>query len=153
MNNNSPTSVLRKEHERVLLILDKLEENLREKDINSIEKNITILENEFDKHSLNKEEKALFLEIEKFIPRNEGPTGMMIVEHKDLTESIKKFKVIMKIKDFEKLKQIGEHIIYLLRQHIDKENNILFTIAEMHLDSKQKEIILKKFRKIDLMKK
>ena len=33
------------------------------------------------------------------------------------------------------------HIIDLLRQHISKENNILFMMAEMHLDEKQKAAI------------
>src|SRR3989344_3045384 len=113
------------------------------------ETDLELLEKEFNMHSLNKEEKILFPEIEKFMPIENGPTGMMIIEHKDLTESIKKFKQINNSKN---LNETGSYIINLLREHIDKENNMLFMMAEMHLDNKQKEIILKKFREIDLGK-
>ena len=83
------------------------------------------------------------------MPRDGGPTGMMIIEHKDLTESIGNFNLAIKTKDNNKLEEIGNHIISLLRDHIDKENNMLFMMAEMHLDDKQKEIIIKKFKEID----
>lgn len=137
---SSPLDSLRKEHKKVLKLLDNLEKDLvnPEKAV----KEVSLLEKEFDKHSLNKEEKVLFPEIEKFMPR-EGPTGVMMMEHKDLVESINDFK---KSRD----KETGVHIIELLRQHIDKEDNILFMMAEMHLDNNQKKSILEKFKKIDL---
>lgn len=146
MSNKNPLDILRKEHEKVLKILDSLESNLNKKDIQQSKNNINILQKEFNKHSLNKEEKVLFPEIENFMPREGGPTGMMIIEHKDLTESIGMFK---DEKDTNNLVETGNHIINLLREHIDKENNILFMMADMHLDDKQKEIILDKFKKID----
>lgn len=149
MSSKNPLDILRKEHDRVLKILDNLEANLNKKDVRQSKNNINILKKEFDKHSLNKEEKVLFLEIEKFMPRDGGPTGMMIIEHKELTESIKMFK---DEKDNNKLIEIGSHIINLLREHIDKENNMLFMMADMHLDDRQKEIIIKKFKEIDLKK-
>ncbi|MEW6295172.1 MAG: hemerythrin domain-containing protein [Candidatus Diapherotrites archaeon] len=149
MRDRNPTQVLRKEHEKVLKILDELEESTEKRDLNNSSKNIAVLEKEFEKHSLNKEEKALFPEFEKFVPREGGPTGVMILEHQELVESIKNFKDAIKLNDPKKLNEIGSHIISLLRQHIDKENAMLFTMAEMHLNSKQKEFILKKFKKID----
>ena len=152
MTNENPTDILRKEHEKVLEILNKLEEGMENKDIKSMAKNIAVLEKEFDKHSLNKEEKALFPELEKFIPRDGGPTGVMIMEHKELVELIKDFKENLKIRNLEKLNEIGDNILYILRPHIDKENNILFMMVDMHLDDKQKKTILDKFKKIDLEK-
>ena len=149
MTNKNPLDVLRKEHDKVLKILDSLELNLNKKDIIQSKNNIDTLQKEFNKHSLNKEEKVLFPEIEKFMPREGGPTGMMIIEHKDLTESIKMFNGE---KDINNLIETGSHIISLLREHIDKENNMLFMMVEMHLDDKQKKIILKKFKEIDLKK-
>lgn len=149
MEDKNPTDILRKEHTKVLEILDKLENGMESKNIKSMTEHIDVLEKEFDKHSLNKEEKALFPEIEKFIPREGGPTGMMIIEHKELVELIKKFKANIKTNDFEKLNDIGEDILSILRSHIDKENNMLFMMADMHLDRKQKESILKKFKEID----
>ena len=149
MTNKNPTAILKEEHDKVLKILDKLEKNLGKSDIKSSEKELIVLEKEFDKHSLNKEEKVLFPEIEKFIPRENGPTGMMIMEHEDLVSSINNFKKNIKNKNFKNLNEIGSHIISLLRQHIDKENNILFMMADMHLDDKQKKGMLEKFKKID----
>ena len=149
MTNKSPMEILRKEHDAVLKVLDALEGSIRKKDTASSQKSIKLLESEFNRHSLDKEEKALFPEIEKFMPRDGGPTGMMVIEHQDLTESIESFK---QTDNFENLNKIGDHIINLLREHIDKENNMLFMMAEMHLDNKQKEIIIKKFKGIDLKK-
>ena len=147
MPNKNPTDILRKEHEKVLKILDALEKNLGEGNANQAKKSIALLEKEFNKHSLNKEEKVLFLEIEKFIPRDGGPTGMMVIEHKDLTESIENFK---HIDNSQNLNEIGSHIIGLLREHINKEDNILFMIADMHFNDEQKKRILAEFKKIDL---
>ena len=147
MPNENPLEILKKEHETVLKVLNNLETDLEARNISQAKKSIELLEKEFNRHSLNKEEKILFPEIEKFMPRENGPTGMMIIEHKDLTESIKKFK---QINNSENLNETGSYIINLLREHIDKENNMLFMMADMHLDAKQKEIILKKFREIDL---
>ena len=152
MTEENPTDILRKEHEIVLEILDKIEEGMKNKDIKSMACNIAILNKEFDKHSLNKEEKALFPEIEKFIPRDGGPTGVMVMEHKELVELIKNFELCIKTKDLEKLDEIGNSIFSILRPHIDKENSILFMIADMHLDDKQKKIILGKFKKFDLVR-
>ncbi len=149
MINRNPIDILRKEHEKVLNILNKLEENLENKDLIKLGENITLLENEFDKHSLNKEEKAFFPEFEKFMPRDGGPTGMMIIEHKDLVESIRVFKENLQIDNLQKLDEIGSHILFLLRQHIDKENNIIFTMADMHLNANQKNLILEKFAVFD----
>ena len=146
MPNENPLEILKKEHETVLKVLNNLETDLEARNISQAKKSIELLEKEFNRHSLNKEEKVLFPEIEKFMPRENGPTGMMIIEHKDLTESIKKFK---QINNSENLNETGSYIINLLREHIDKENNMLFMMADMHLDAKQKEIILKKFKEID----
>ena len=149
MEDKNPTGILRKEHDGVLETLDKLGNSLEKKETGPLKEGIATLEREFNKHSLNKEEKALFPEIEKFIPRNGGPTGIMVMEHKELVGLIKKFKENIKAKNFEKLNEIGGNISSILRPHIDKENNILFMIADMHLDSNQKKAIMKKFKEFD----
>ena len=145
----SPTDILKKEHDIVLKILNKIEKGIRDKNLKLLQKEISILEKEFDRHSLTKEEKILFPELEKFIPREGGPTGMMIHEHNELVNLIKEFKSAIRIKDFQKLSDAGNSILSILRPHIDKENNILFMISHMHLSDKQKEKILEKFKKIN----
>lgn len=150
MAGKNPTDILRKEHGKVLETLGRLEKGMESEDAKSMAENISVLEKEFGKHSLNKEEKALFPELEKFIPREGGPTGMMVMEHRELVELIKNFKKSLKTGDFGELSGIGGRIFSILRPHIDKENNMLFMMADMHLDSKQKKTILEKFKKIDL---
>ena len=59
----------------------------------------------------------------------------------------------MEIKLLEIMEEIGSHIIFLLRKHINKKNNILFMMADMHLDDKQKESILEKFTEIESQSK
>ncbi len=149
MPNTNPTVILRKEHDQVLNILDTLERQLENPDLTEIKKTIDLLEKEFNKHSLNKEEKVLFLEIEKFIPREGGPTGTMIMEHKDLVESMKSFNDAINTSDLEKLNNIGDHIIEVLRVHIEKENTALFKIADLHLTDDQKDSCLEQFQEID----
>jgi len=149
MMSESPTDILRKEHEIVLKLLDRIEKCIEKNDMKSSGKNIAVLEKEFERHSLNKEEKALFPEIEKFMPREGGPTGMMIMEHEDLVSSIKNCKDALKTNDSSKLNENASHIIELLRQHIGKEDNILFMMAEMHLDDRQKKTVLERFKKFD----
>jgi len=89
----SPTDILRKEHDKVLKILNALEKNLEGWKIKQLEEKITLLEKEFDKHSLNREEKVFFPKLEIFIPREGGSTGLMIAGHKDLVKSIENSKM------------------------------------------------------------
>ena len=145
--------ILRKEHEQVLKVLDKLENNLNENNLSSAKKNIKLLEEEFDKHSLYKEEKILFPEIEKFIPRDGGPTGVMITEHKELIELMRNFNKLLEEKNLSRLNETGMSIINILREHINKEDNMLFMIADMHLSEKQKKSVLERFKKIDEKKR
>ncbi len=152
MAEKSPTEILRKEHETVLALLDRLEDALEKKDSASAAKTLAQVQKEFEKHSLNKEEKVLFPAIEKFIPRDGGPTGVMISEHENLVESIGAFRKAAAVKDMQTMAERGMHIIHLLREHIGKEDQILFMIADMHLDSGQKKGILKKFAQIDAKK-
>src|SRR3989344_487691 len=107
MAEKNPLDILRKEHDKVLVLLDRLEKEIENKA--DIKKDLIALEKEFEKHSLNKEEKVLFPELEKFMPREGGPTGMMISEHKDLSSSIKNLKDALK-QGKERIEEIGNHI-------------------------------------------
>ncbi len=104
-----------------------------------------------------KEEEALFPEIERFIPREGGPTGMMLIEHEDLGNTNKEFQravdEYLGDSDSAEIKRIiqefGTRFIGVLRDHIDKENNILFTMADMHLDQTQIDKVIKLFYEIE----
>ncbi len=105
-----------------------------------------------------KEEGALFPEIERFIPREGGPTGMMLIEHEDLRNTNTKLQPVIDVylgdaDDLEAKRMIqgyGTHFIGVLRDHIAKENDILFMMADMHLDQTQTDKVIKLFHEIDM---
>lgn len=104
-----------------------------------------------------KEEDALFPEMAKFMPIEGGPIGVMLLEHEELRKANDEFQkgleVYLKNSDDKKaanlIKQGGTNIIQILRQHIDKEDNILFMMAEMHLDDTQTQSILNAYKGIE----
>ena len=103
------------------------------------------------------EEDGLFPELEKFIPREGGPTGMMLIEHEDLKNS--KVNFINGVEELSRdsnstgakklIMENGGHFVSLLRDHIYKEDNMLFMMAEMHLDETQMQAVAALFAEID----
>lgn len=156
-----PTEILREEHQNVLQKLDALEEvisHLDKKETISakLKELASFFKTDFWVH-FTKEEEALFPEIERFIPRDSGPTGMMLIEHEDLrntnTELQRTIEVYFRDDDNLEAKGMiqgyGTHFIGVLRDHIDKENNILFMMADMHLDEAQIDKVIKLFHEIE----
>jgi hemerythrin-like domain-containing protein len=156
-----PTEILKEEHEKVLQKLGALEEvisHLDKKDEISakLKELASFFSTDFWTH-FAKEEEALFPEIEKFIPREGGPTGMMLIEHEDLRNTNTELQPAIDayLRDADNLEakgiiqEYGTHFIGVLRDHIDKENNILFMMADMHLDQTQIDKIIKLFYEIE----
>ena len=157
----TPTQLLSDDHRAVLRKLDALEKiygNLDKSDQVSAElKDLTsFFKTEFWVH-FTKEEDALFPEMETFIPRNSGPIGVMLLEHDDLRKTN---DIIQKaVAEYlagntgeattKTIREQGGHFIALLRSHIDKEDNILFMMANMHLSQAQMDKISGVFHKID----
>lgn len=136
-----PTELLREEHQAVLEKLDALE---------------GIIWVHFDK-----EEKALFPEFDNFMPRGSGPLAVMMDEY----EVLRKTNVVMQdaiarylnhddsARVIQSIRQNGTHFIEFLRNHIFKEDNILFMMADMHLYQRQNEKVVKLFAEIEKPKK
>lgn len=160
-NGQNPTAILRDEHENVLRKLDSLGDAISrmgedEAPSDSLKELASFFSIELPIH-LTKEEQALFPEIERFIPRNAGPTGVMWVEHDDLRTTLETLRPLID-RYFEDprnpevkgdIHRHSAHFIGLLREHIDKENNILFMMADMHLDRGQKDTVIKLFHEIE----
>ena len=155
-----PTDILKAEHQDVLQKLDTLADvinRLHEKAaIAAPLKDLTTFFNtDFWTH-FAKEEEALFPELEKFIPRDAGPLGVMLAEHEDLRRTNAEIQRVTGdyLRDSDNaqartvLQNQGTHFITVLRDHINKENNILFMMADMHLDQEQVRSVLERFEKI-----
>ncbi len=141
-----PTEMLRQEHQKVLTKLDALESIIgqlgkQEADSGQLKEAAAFFETDFGVH-FTKEEEALFPHLDEFIPRDGGPVGMMLLEHEDLRNTNTELQQAVSEhlggtdnRDSEAtIRKHGSHFIGVLREHIDKEDNIVFMMAEMHLD-------------------
>lgn len=156
------TDELMKEHQAIKLMLeilgviaDKLEAGGKI-DIAHLEKIVDFLKTFADKCHHSKEEKWLFPAMEKAgIPREGGPIEMMLIEHNQGRDFVKKMveAVAAYKSDHQQIApQFAESArgyIDLLSQHIDKEEMILYPIAEMHLGDGEDAKLLSGFAKIE----
>lgn len=156
------TEVLKEEHEAIKLMLeilekvcDKLEQGEK---VNSehLERILDFIKTFADECHHGKEEDLLFPELEEAgIPKEGGPIGVMLTEHDLGRNYVRKFA--QGIQEYKKgnskaIKEIIENArnyIQLLREHIEKENNILFTMADMHLSPDKQKELLTGFEKIE----
>lgn len=161
----SVTELLKEEHKEIKLMMNILEEICKKlqsgEQINAehLEQIVDFFKTFADKSHHAKEEDLLFPEMEKAgIPREGGPIGCMLSEHDQGRTFIQKLNTaIIKYKNEKKsIDQIVENAhgyINLLRQHIDKEDNILFMIADQRLSEESQKKLLEDFEKIKTHKR
>ncbi len=155
-----PTDQLREEHSSVLKKLNLLESILlnpeRETEaLRELRELAGFFQTDFWLH-FDKEEQALFPEMGRFTPVDRGPVGVMLREHEELRNSNGHFQSA--VADFlagadtasiPRMKEHGTHFIWMLRDHINKEDNMLFLMAENMLDDRQKLNVSKLFSEIE----
>ncbi|MBI2980569.1 MAG: hemerythrin domain-containing protein [Chloroflexi bacterium] len=165
MNNGArPTEILKKEHEAVLGKLDNMERVIaqldkREEIADKLKELAAFFKADFWVH-FDKEEKALFPEFDNFMPRGAGPLAVMLDEHKVLrdTNAVMQRAIGSYLNHDdssevrEKIRRNGSHFIETLRNHIFKEDNILFAMAEMHFEQAQNDKVVRLFAEIDKSK-
>jgi len=158
------TAILRKEHDAILKMLGATEEAIRRLDSGGTVKPET-LEGllEFfrlfaDKCHHGKEEDLLFPLLEsRGMPRLGGPTGVMLHEHEQGRALIKRMvEATEACKRGEKAEaawaEAARGYTALLRQHIDKENNILFVMAENMLTAEEQRQLAADFERLEIEK-
>jgi hemerythrin-like domain-containing protein len=162
MNISSETSrILSKEHENILRVVDALEleiEKLKDKDIDIIffKKVIDFIRNYADKFHHAKEEDILFKEFNKCA--EEGcvhcnPVEQMLFEHDEGRKSVKMMELGLKESNKNKIIEGARGYIQLIREHIFKEDNILYPMADEALSKNVQKIMLEKFKEINSAKK
>jgi len=156
------TDVLKEEHEAVLYVLSILEkicemiDDGKTFEQNHIGQIIEFLKTFVDKCHHGKEEDLLFPELEKVgIKKDNGPIGVMLFEHdagrayvKQLSESFEKYKN-GQLNYSVGMIEAARKYIALLIQHIDKENNILYNMADKHFSEQTHEKLIAGFEKIE----
>lgn len=103
-----------------------------------------------------KEEKYLFPMLEsKGIPRNGGPVGVMLEEHDLGRLHIRQMKAALEkacAGDAEALRKFQDNALayaQLLRQHIQKEDQILFQMADQVMTVREQEAMVADFTRVE----
>lgn len=142
-HNHNCLEELRSDHREILKSFDELEKTVSKTPINQ-EKIGEFLEftKNFSEPHHKKEEKVLFPALEKKgIPNEGGPIGMMLLEHEIKRNHKKGIEEGLKEKNDEKIALSAKAIISLMREHIDKENNILYPMAEETLTPEELNLL------------
>jgi hemerythrin-like domain-containing protein len=146
------TQDLRNEHDAILHvfeIIDKMLLTTTKEDVEIFKfgnELIYFLKTFADKCHHGKEEDYLFKElIARGIPNEGGPIGVMLQEHQQGREYISLMSKSLESKDLINFKAYAAKYRDLMRNHIDKENNALFLMADKVLDDAKQDELFEKF--------
>lgn len=159
------TQVLRKEHDAILRVLDAVDEVARcldgservePKTLDGLLEFVRLFA---DRCHHGKEEELLFPLLEqKGMPHEGGPIGVMLFEHEQGRTLVR--QMAEAAAEYQRgLPEAGrcwadaaKQYAALLREHIAKENNILFVMAERMLTSEEQDALAADFEKVELEK-
>ena len=153
---NNVTQILSDEHQNILKVIDAVlnECNELEKgkalDVSFFNKVIDFIKNYADKFHHAKEEDILFkamLEQEENLHCN--PIPVMLHEHESGREFVKAMEIGLQTNNKSHLIKNARAYCYLLQEHIYKEDNILYPMAEQALNDEQKQKVLEKYKLAD----
>lgn len=153
-----PTTILMREHrviERVLLCLDRMATRAREQgdlDLDDARSVIAFLQEFADQCHHGKEEQRLFPTLEHCgLPRDAGPTAVMRAEHEMGREHVRGMDAAV----VDAAASAGPardrfvahafDFVLLLREHIAKEDQVLFPMADRMLDAGTQKQLLAEF--------
>jgi len=153
--NAGPTQLLKDEHRVIEKVLDALERQLPDPvDVKFFRQVIDFLRNFADGCHHAKEENELFPVLESMgIPREQGPIGCMLDEHEMGRALIRRIE--SKIDSAAAgdpgaasvLRSAATAYIKLLREHINKEDNVLFVMADRVLGHEAQALMLGAFER------
>ena len=155
---NKSINMLVKEHEKILLVVDALEkkcgflESGENVDKDFFTKVIDFIRNYADRFHHAKEEDILFREFNKCA--EEGcvhcnPVEQMLHEHDLGRDFVKGLEKGLNENNKKKILENARGYIQLIREHIFKEDNILYPMADESLSKEVQEDMLKKFKNIE----
>jgi hemerythrin-like domain-containing protein len=150
-----PTEVLSDEHrviERVLGVLDKLTQRPVEPQLAHWKKALDFIRHFADQCHHLKEEKLLFPAMEEHgIPPDGGPVGVMLMEHEEGRGYVRSMLAAIDLVEAknqgaeESLLASARAYLRLLKEHIEKEDEILFKIADDVIPVDEQKRLLQHF--------
>lgn len=142
----SITKVLSDEHQNILKVIDVVLqeceqlENGKTVDVKFFQKVISFIKNYADGFHHSKEEDILFKAmLEGMENMHCNPIPVMLNEHDAGRQYVKGMEEALQNDDVDKLIENASGYCYLLQNHIYKEDNILYPMAEEALNDVQKE--------------
>ena len=150
--------ILVEEHKIILVVIDVLEKIAKEAKLDKDDALLVIdfIKNFADKCHHSKEEDILFGYMEAHgFPQDGGPTGVMLMEHKEgrrfvggMSSSLE--EAVMGDKDsIENFVSNAHGYINLLKQHIQKENDCLYPMADDAIPADVADEILEKYLSVE----
>ncbi|MHB1661139.1 MAG: hemerythrin domain-containing protein [bacterium] len=160
--NLDPVMSLKSDHEVVRGVLNNLEgylkkigasssDNLKNNLINQLNEITAFIGKDLEIH-FKKEEEALFPVLGNHIGLETGIIHVLLIEHNHSRELSEDFQT--GIRDYQTggnykaIVSSGSLFASFLSEHIDKEETILFNMADMHLTALEKQGIMEKMRTI-----
>jgi|CZCB01.1.fsa_nt_gi hemerythrin-like domain-containing protein len=150
------TQDLRKEHEAILHVLQILNKMMEpgSRDAESLlhyyGEVVYFLKIFVDKCHHGKEENFLFKElVNKGVPSEGGPVGVMLQEHAQGRNYIAQMGWNLDEKNIEGFNNAAALYRDLLRQHIEKENNVLFMMADEAINEQEQNLLFEQFEQYE----
>jgi len=152
------TEILKSEHDVILVVLDCLEKIAGDAsaggglDVLSAQEVIEVLGTFADRCHHGKEEGALFpMLVAKGLPRDVGPVAVMLGEHEQGRAEIAGMRAALADGPAatERFVAHARGYVELLRDHIAKENGVLFPMADGMLDAGEQAELLAAFEHVE----
>ncbi len=141
------TQILIREHQVVLGRLTELERALDPYSEETLRDTLRFFDEGVTLHR-RKEEEVLFPALSAHFPPDTGPVICMLAEHQDEKRYLDELRQALEKGDRGKVIVQGQVIVDHLRQHISKEDQVLFPMAERLLDHAQRDQISASFESI-----
>jgi hemerythrin-like domain-containing protein len=157
-----PTEILKHEHQIILMVLDAAEREAQSIQASGkvqserIEQMLDFFRHFADRCHHAKEEKLLFVKMEqRGVPVRGGPIGVMLLEHDEGRRRVKAVADALpqaKGGDASALSTVSSNLlayVQLLRAHIDKEDNILYPMADRLFTPGDQQALSEAFEKVE----
>jgi len=157
-----PTDILTEEHRIIEQVLECLgviverSESDRKLDGQSAREAVSFFRHFADRCHHAKEEDHLFPAMEaKGFSREGGPTGVMIYEHQQARDHVRKMDESIEAAsqgdpaEVQKFTQHAQAYSNLLRNHIEKEDHCLYTMANQAFTDEDQQELLLAFEKVE----
>ncbi len=143
-----PIAILKEEHRTVLGLLDRIEDEIKRRDIDALWGLTAELENDIVLHSIKKEEEVLFpLLGTALVPMGGGLVAVVAEDHSELMSLLYTFR--SSLVGGEILDGLASSIITNLKSHIRKEDNEFFDLVDKCLTDEMRTKLLAAMEDVD----